>query len=911
MEELFVFDIERLWSKKSDVKRPEPSDDPVLNRQREFICKSFAFEDIFQSDYYKQNIETAYIHSETRNSFFQTVWQEYGKFEEEREALGREKLAWQPVFEEIYRLSTDAREEIYTATVPLEVAPIAYRLRLYEIQEKRDTDRQMTPEERLYGFRTALDDFNRCMKAYAEDPSFEQALSPAQDASLKILIEWWSSSYYPKIDVEETRERLESWSKIGLPRSPLGVEQRDRFLWPSRSDYHSQLLELFQREFHPMHWEPYESRSLLVELDANRNHAIVHATQMRYAFARLHAKNMKDLDNPEPSSLRDLPSYVSPLRHRTGWGDNILFQDPPVGNPEALKEFELKLEAETRPPMYLWDIRAKRSVLVASLPRCPDYVAISHTWGRFVKRPPEAKTVAGVPWPVKAVTLYDVNDLPEMLQKLDSDYLWLDIFCLPQDESPEHHAEIANQAAIYRRAISCVAWFNEVESWNVTKCVLEYFSMVYLRETFSDFQHPDMRSRDYPYLNALQNSAEGQLELVKSGSVFEPQGWFTSLWTLQEVALCPNLLLCTRQIEVLRDASGTPIDMTTLFRLVDKPAKTLIKVAFPPYCQFEEESWENKPLPTVGNSVPRAIRHMHRLRINTKMGMMLKKLTPMEILVAANLRVAKRARAPAIMSALNILDWYPKWAADEGKLHDTNKEILEARKAELGDKYDEAKERKKLKLKDRVSPLVLGQYPIEFVREMARKIGAPFYSVVTTVMNVRIDAFDGMLGFGDVEAGSMLPFTGHFGADSGMFGAATVISVKRTDHESVVGWHIEIDGTVHIKEAAVLFATNEAPQGEDVKASLSIKGNASDGGMNSLKEGKINLREKLVEAAGKKSVYYAVTLADDIGLQFGIILQTSKVKVPFRKTYLIKVGWFRLHEHIPSVQSRKVDWQVW
>lgn len=44
--------------------------------------------------------------------------------------------------------------------------------------------------------------------------------------------------------------------------------------------------------------------------------------------------------------------------------------------------------------------------------------------------------------------------------------------------------------------------------------------------------------------------------------------WFSSLWTLQEAALCPDLMLASRHWKLLRDGHGQPIPLNALVLFV-------------------------------------------------------------------------------------------------------------------------------------------------------------------------------------------------------------------------------------------------------------------------------------------------------------------------------------------------------
>ncbi|WYZ38156.1 hypothetical protein EsH8_III_000070 [Colletotrichum jinshuiense] len=802
-----------------------------------FIEEFDAVRDKIISKQFEYEYKVLWVHSPAYEKLWRTTYGEYLKLEEKRKTLGIERQEWQDDVEEMYQVVKDSWDETFTDIdgSAMKDAPLGYTL--YDYQAANG---QAITVDRLHGWRTALNDWDNFGKLFETSSVFRADLSSAQAASFEILNDWWNSRYCPPTDLNALRAYLDTLSSKGQLGKPLDNSEFS-YEWVSHSHYHSMLLELFVREFHPMEWEPYARRSYLLNLKATRTKATQHAMNMRFAYATITGKSGTVDENVQPP-----PRYPEPVRDMAGWKGNMFFEEQPLGA-VSREGFDLLLDMHNEPPKYLWNVAEKKAVRVTELSTCPEYLCISHTWGRFCHRPPQWVSVPGVRWPVKTNSLYDVRTVPDMLPGFGAEYVWLDLFCLPQEESPEHHEEVANQTAIFRRAKACVAWLNEVETWTVTRKALEYIGASYLRSTCSD---PDLQLAPDD-LNEIREGAEGHSELLKPGST-EPAPWFSSLWTLQETALCPNLQICTKHMEVLKDNLGTPISMTTLFSLVQTPSPALsIPLSEPiEISSMEPQAWPNGV---------KCIRHVNG---KTRLGWLLTYLSPMDIMVHANYRVCKRSRAPAIMSALGVLDWYKDWAAKDDVRQNENRIILQERKKKLeakGKIFDAEKE--KLKLPQ--EPLVLETFPIEFVHEAARKIGSSFYNVLTIINTLRVEGFEAMFGYGDIQIGSMMPFTKVHGWDSPVYAAITIQGIERKDHESVAGWEIMPNGSVLLSSVGILVSSTD--KGGKPIDSLVMIPRKENGIFQTKAERNVDLQAKLEELAGTDSIYYAVTLADDLG----------------------------------------------
>ncbi|KAF6222585.1 hypothetical protein HO133_000631 [Letharia lupina] len=133
-------------------------------------------------------------------------------------------------------------------------------------------------------------------------------------------------------------------------------------------------------------------------------------------------------------------------------------------------------------------------------------------------------------------------------------------------------------------------------------------------------------------------------------------------------------------------------------------------------------------------------------------------------------RHCKEGRAEAIMSVIRATGWFIE-APRTGTLRELEKD------------------------------LVLGLYPILFLRETAEMLGARFYTSIV----IRTDIDEDFSRILDIR-GSLLPFNTH-SQDNGQTFEEICLprwQFSEGDHPSVKLWSIEADGSVSIPEAAVL-----------------------------------------------------------------------------------------------------------
>ena len=440
------------------------------------------------------------------------------------------------------------------------------------------------------------------------------------------------------------------------------------------------------------------------------------------------------------------------------------------------------LSEEPGMPYYLWSISESQTVETSTLDEIPVYTAISHTWGRWEK-PSQPVVVEGVNgWLVPENDIFDVKLLPDIVRKVPvkTPYIWFDLLCIPQDRSPRALQEIARQAVIFRGAKYSIAWLNRISDWKGLRATTEWMCMQYL--SFSELG--DKKSQIMQHATDVFSKASIRTELFEpytygpdiSGSGLEPSAWFTSLWTLQEACLRPDMLLCSRDWEMLAVGNGVPVPFDGLVALSAKiidhaPMEKEVAMSHRFDSMFFEIPASEKLGALVrGGQYPRGYIELFALLERTGMED-LHAINRESIMKLGSQRHCKRGRAEAVMSVIGATGWYME-ALKHGRLSEVEKE------------------------------LVLGLYPVSFLRETVEMIGARFYSSIIVQNDVVKDIFRDVL-----VRGSLLPFSTTMNSSDEQRSEDIFFprwQLDGGDLASVKTWRIEADGSVKIPEAAIL-----------------------------------------------------------------------------------------------------------
>ncbi|KAL2013626.1 hypothetical protein VTN00DRAFT_1151 [Thermoascus crustaceus] len=587
--------------------------------------------------------------------------------------------------------------------------------------------------------------------------------------------------------------------------------------------------------------------------------------------------------------LRELEYVDNHLAHRSkqhtrlasNGGRRILHQDDLPGlDPFCATGSSVEscpwLEDISGLPYYLWDRVRRETIEVHTLTSTPSYTAISHTWGRWQKSTPPVAVPGVQAWLVPENSLFEVKELPEILDQVPTDtrYVWFDLVCIPQDRSPRARDEIARQAAIFKSARHAIAWWNGTPSlalWKGMKSTIQWMSQLYLDWAFSNdrpvfaLDYPDVDSpatgmfAEYEYSENIQRESMVVLS------------WFSSLWTLQEVCLRPDIWLCNREWVLLTVGNGTPVALNTIVALTHR-ARDLV------HDDYGDRSIPAEKLfATLVGSGRYHRGFLELMELFNRTGMDdLHRIEREHILLLATSRYCKRSRAEAIMSVLGMKEWInfsPRSAGDE--------ELLQ---------------------------LVFGQFPLVFVREVAMRLGSHFFTSLLTYPPVSDP---------DRPRGTMLPFRANMNEQKSLH----ISTLSLTDHPSIASWVVQRDGTVRLGEVEILFSSDSDPAnfrqmkclfklGQKVSRAVVERYQLQLQTTSFVGDLRFWVRERLPQLY-QQGQYYAIKLRYRPGQCDGLLLK----EVEGRPGVLLKIGNFymlTMHgaEYVPKAPVQRVNWLV-
>lgn len=550
-------------------------------------------------------------------------------------------------------------------------------------------------------------------------------------------------------------------------------------------------------------------------------------------------------------------------------------------------------------PFYLWDVEKKETVKTESILVLPlRYTVISHTWGRWRIRGQDSEIqIEGVPWMIPRNTRFDVESLPNeflsLYQRKDSSrwlqtrYIWFDLFCIPQDRTKDEfrrraQLEIQKQAAIFRRAYQAVAWFNQVPDWRGLRCAIHWFAVQHLRTTEFCSRDESLASVISERISSIttEMSQEGLSTFLchdydlpqradPNGSwastvtwLNEPCGWLTSLWTLQEFFLRPDMVFIDGGLNMctLHGHGSSPVTvdiMTTLSMSLDQTVD-LVTLDLP------------KPV--------------QEIMVATSSFFKTDSASRLGLLVAAQERQCKGSRAEAVSAVLDATQW----------MESADYPPVEA------------------------PTLVLDMYPIEFLREVRRGSGGAFFCSRYIHETCYWDTFEG-LGSPSVRmAGTMLPFDRH-GQDRKRAPSQSM-SIEGHPLPQVESWSLGDDGRVLASDVALVATTDPAyMEGLNSNLHALVRVITQDDRLQLQPEVKLNLAEFLISLDWIKGRKYAVllgqerhSLSSELSKGLGVIL----VELPEedqKERHFAKLLDFRVWREpalCPRVWS-DVNWELW
>lgn len=668
--------------------------------------------------------------------------------------------------------------------------------------------------------------FTELVEANQTAAAFAKFLNREQSTSWRLIHEWISGDTQSAISKDWAKQAIESdtfnpvdlWDWVLRFRSGLGTLRV--------SYYQYYLLVLFKMEFTSDVAGAEPSDDWMESLATARRDAQNYATSQRLAYALFSRSELAE----GPKSFH-----------------------PPMPLMEDVCPWLINSSDENEYPFSLWDTKYNATIQSADINSQIHYSCISHTWGRW--RSSKSIRLPNVLWEIPCNTLFNVRNLPLFLrqcaERLGCRYIWFDLVCIPQEFGDTElgnraRLEISRQSLIFRNANSCVAWMNYIDDWKAERKTLDFISQLYLKHsapadhypedriTFGSksgaqerlqlLTHPDhekyfqtrrfrsdMQSaistarQKVPDLRMIFKDSRERAEHHRRADFesarrrneirdlqWKPSPWFSSLWTLQEAYLRPDMVLYNRSWEPLADSAGSIFTLEMLWTIMNtiellmadsRTQENWLSQLDPEAEEVEWQIWDNMrssrrldgSLFSI-NNLPLGVQQLHALcePMST-----IRKAGPSRahILAQSHSRQCSDQRAPGIMAVLGLSDWQiPKVPPKEEEL-------------------------------------VLGMYPMDFVDAAMRKTGPAFFLArKSTELGSRPE--DEVTARRKPVTGSMLPF--------GRFNQATLRGLDKvkmtalgsTDtefHPSVLHWTLNICGSFIVRHAAIL-ASNDGIQ---------------------------------------------------------------------------------------------------
>ncbi|KAH8686527.1 hypothetical protein BGZ61DRAFT_534058 [Ilyonectria robusta] len=578
-------------------------------------------------------------------------------------------------------------------------------------------------------------------------------MSGSQALSSHLLTEWWFAKIQNPVlsKVGETiiatsamREKLPSNQALH-PELLQSLRQGQEVA--ARYKYHEELFLLWQAEF----LSGYDNDDIeyLATLQRHRHDAAVMASCQRTSWRLFHQfLEREEIPVPEAAVAGATSSGTNlggdpTVEYRTRSMSWVIEPCPWL----KLRETNISNQGtRNNLPYYLWDKEGGCTVETAQLDRRPLYAVVSHTWGRWRSQKPSV-TVDGVPWLVPQNSRFDVQGLPDMLRRMDitTRYIWVDLFCIPQDRSkPEqavvYNSEVDRQADIFASAHSGVIWLNDINSWSGLNATISWLCLQCL-----ELSHPNVRSLLPTQIDSIAGQAQKPTGLFGDDTAAtEPSGWFSSLWTLQETCLRPQMGFLNSEGKAL----FVNDDTVTLDGLLALESWVLLQLTTRNY-------------PLLGVEIPRGPAELFRLSNEFQLDFLLD-INPLKVLGMTNQRYCHHSRARAVMSAIGATAW---WRDHVQRVGEPPPE----------------------------TELVLGRFPLMFINEIRQQLGASFFGSVSLspeYPDIGVSDSGSIRRFGYTVIGSMMPFSSNAARRRG----SHVWGQEHHDHPSVSGWRICPDG---------------------------------------------------------------------------------------------------------------------
>ncbi|KAJ4245094.1 hypothetical protein NW757_010104 [Fusarium falciforme] len=381
----------------------------------------------------------------------------------------------------------------------------------------------------------------------------------------------------------------------------------------------------------------------------------------------------------------------------------------------------------------------------------------------------------------------------------------------------------------------CHADFDNTEQWTTLPLVVEWFCVQFIKNNQLYDDNQPVTAKEVQQNKKLVGSMEltelaGTSNATTEGDNFNP--WFTSLWTLQEICLRPDMLIASRNWNLLA-LNGIPVAFDEIVALDNAIRKA-----------------ENR------NVFPKAVTEVKSLLARTGLSH-LASMTHLSILGLCDKRFCLERRAEAIMAVMDATEWFGAAKNDQ----------------------------------EREQNLVLGYYPLNFVQEVQRKVGSAAFFQSDTVQPYFAEALKNIVAHpeGIDGMGSLLPF----GPGVPKSYHEVVWDFQVTPHDSVDSWVIEgSGGSVRIPEAVIVSSSERNYDSE--MPSMAMAPVVGDTTRRLVSMQHVNLHE-WVNSYEPTFANYAVCLFTSSSVSIGILLKQLRPGVMVKiGTYFQDLGLYKV-----------------
>lgn len=199
-------------------------------------------------------------------------------------------------------------------------------------------------------------------------------------------------------------------------------------------------------------------------------------------------------------------------------------------------------------------LRAGKGTYGAS--QYPNYSILSYTWGRWElpdhagsNRPvsgqkDRALPVKGTTWKIPVVddshfTVQAFQNTLQVMKDNGTDWAWIDIACIDQEDDSVKMDEVGRQASIFKQASRPYIWFSRLPQQNLEEAYGTLRDAVArVDQIFVGFNPGRFAPRQtFLLLQVIHKSI---------GTILDDP-WFSSLWTLQEMMMRDDALILTKE----------------------------------------------------------------------------------------------------------------------------------------------------------------------------------------------------------------------------------------------------------------------------------------------------------------------------------------------------------------------------